>query len=107
MLLKKLIKGGYGLSKTFWVFGFLIQLPFYALVTTFSYAKLLVASHLALFVITSLLYFVYSVVVTIALFAAARIYEGHKIWIILLYPILVLRILGHVINAVSFVSFIR
>ncbi len=107
MFLKKLINGDYGLLKTFWIFGVLIQLPIYALIMTFSYAKLLVAAHLTLFVSISLLYFVYSIIVTIALFAAARKYEGHKIWLILLFPILIFRIFGHVVNAISFADFIH
>lgn len=107
MFLKKLIKGEFGLAKTFWIFGFLIQLPIFVLVTVFSYAKALLETHLALFLVVSSLYFIYSIIVTIGLFSCARHYIGPKIWVILLFPILIARILGHVINTISLINFIR
>ena len=97
----KLIDGDYGLAKTYWLFGVLVNVGFNILFkvaeSTASYPRQALAQILILTSISV----AYSVVVVIGTWRASGKYQGPKFWAILARIMVVIGIFGLIVMALA------
>lgn len=77
---RKLMNGQYGLAKTFWLFGVLVQFIFQLIMNMSFY---LIGYSALLLIIFSTLLIAYSICQLIGLWRAAELYSGLSLWVLL------------------------
>jgi len=97
----KLIDGDYGLAKTYWLFGVLVNVGFNILFKVAESGASYPRQALAQILILTSISVAYSVVVVIGTWRASGKYQGPKFWAILARIMVVIGIFGLIVMALA------
>lgn len=95
--LRRLINGELGLAKTFWIFYIIIGFLIGIIITIFG--EYLVAKNLLIFVAVPQV--IYGLIILLALFRASKLYQGPKIWVILMWITIAIGLFFSIITSLS------